>query len=357
MLAPEASALPLGDSPTIETEINRDCRERKVLPARRSSAERRWDSPTACREYRFWTLLASAKTPQPRRVYPFLMALGSVLGIDLGGTKIAIGVVDVISKKIRKIETFETNAARGYDAVMDDVVAAALRIAEKDTIAIGLGVPGLVERDTRRVRSMPNIPRSENTDPRALLEKALKLFVTIDNDARCFAYSEALVGAGKGKKVVIGLTLGTGVGGGVVIEKRLYEGAHGFAAEFGHMLLVPEHPPYDTADKRGDVEQFLSGTAMGRRSEEKDPEKFVAALDGKLIREIAWFVTNLTAAFDPDMIVFGGAAGRALGSHLKEIEAELGTWMIAGMSRPQLAIAELEHAGVLGAALRTMNRE
>ena len=255
------------------------------------------------------------------------MSLSSptVIGVDLGGTKTAVALVDGVTHEVIQIEVFQTKAARGYSAVIGDIIAAVLRLKTPSTVAVGLGVPGVVDCTTHRVVTMPNIPGAENADPRSDIGTATGLPVTVDNDARCFTFAEAMIGAGKNERIVVGITLGTGVGGGLVIDGKIFEGAHGFAAEAGHMLLVPGAPPYDATDKRGDAEQFLSGTAMGKRcAAAKKPEEYLEGevcgfMQPQVFREVAWLVTNITHLVDPSVVIFGGSAGRALSPHLPAI--------------------------------------
>jgi len=281
----------------------------------------------------------------------------SILGIDLGGTKTALGLYDLASMERRAMQVFPTRAERGFDAVRQDLRQAIDALIAEDTVAVGMGVPGLIRAETSRIVTMPNIPGAEGADLRADIATHTGLPVTIDNDARCFAYAEALLGAGKGHRIVVGVTLGTGVGGGIVIEGKLFHGAHGFAGEIGHMLLMPGKPPYATQDARGDVEQFLSGTALTERTKGTGHPREV--LEGEagtnlrpaIFQELAWLITSLTHALDPSIIVFGGSVGRALKQHLPAIERELGTWLLKGCTPPLLACGELEDAALRGAAL------
>lgn len=285
-----------------------------------------------------------------------MMTNGSVLGIDLGGTKIALALYDHDFQTI-DARVIPTGADRGFDFVMKTVTQEASSMIRPDTRAIGLGVPGFIHPATGEVRSMPNIPGAEGTKPATILSEALKLPVTIENDARCFAYAEAMLGAGKGHKVVLGVTLGTGVGGGIVIDGVLYHGANGIAGEIGHSLLKPGEPPYPTDDRRGDAEQFLSGTAMGKRCEAASrPEDYLEGtvcsfMQPQVFREIAWLVTNAVHFVDPSLVVFGGSAGRALSPHLDTVRKELSHWMLPSIPVPNLAIGVLQDPSRRGAAL------
>jgi glucokinase len=149
------------------------------------------------------------------------------------------------------------------------------------------------------------------------------------------------------------------VGGGLVVDKKVYEGANGFAGEVGHMLLQPGNPPFPTDDKRGEVEQFLSGTAFAERCKAAlSPEDYLngeacAFLHPNIYKEVAWLCTNITHAYDPSIIIFGGSMGKALKPHVKKIEEELPHWLLPSVPAPVLAFAEKEHPGTFGALSHT----
>jgi predicted NBD/HSP70 family sugar kinase len=283
----------------------------------------------------------------------------SVIGVDLGGTKcdVARYTIDTWEEEAR--ERIATEAGRGFHDVLGDVIRLVQQLQTDSTEAVGVGIPGLVRHPDGMLLRAPNIPHSENVAVTQTLHHALLLPVFSANDARCFTLAEAMLGAGKGKDVVIGITMGTGVGGGIVVGGKLLLGEHGFAGEIGHMLLRPGEPPYPTKDSRGDVEQFLSGTAMGHRCEAaKRPEDYLEGqvcsfLQPAIFREAAWLITNLTHLLDPSIIVLGGSAGRALGTHLKDVHVELKRWMLPGTPLPEIAVARRKDAGTVGAALLT----
>jgi len=284
----------------------------------------------------------------------------SLLGLDLGGTKIAATRFDDSTWEEQASERVDTPRCDVFDPVLEKMLALIDALRTEDTIAIGIGVPGLIRRPEGVIVKLPNIKGAKDVPLKDQVEKATKLNTVVGNDANCFALAEALHGAGKGHDIVVGITMGTGVGAGIVLSGSLFFGSHGFAAEVGHMLLKPGEPPFETEDKRGDVEQFLSGTAMGKRCETaKRPEDYLrgevcAFLQTEVLREVAWMSVNLAHLIDPSVIVFGGSAGRALKPYLKEIETEMKQWILPGTPLPELKIAELKNAGMLGAALLTL---
>lgn len=284
-----------------------------------------------------------------------------VLGIDLGGTKCDIGLFDGQSYKLVQTKRIPTRADDGFDAVLDDIAAAVHELRDDSVTAAGIGIPGLIRQPEGLLLNAPNIRNAKDIPVKKLLAEKLEMDVHVGNDANCFVLAEACMGSAKNYNAVIGITFGTGVGGGIVIDQKIYEGAHGYAAEIGHMLMMPGKPPYETDDKRGEVEQFLSGTAMGKRcTEAQSPEDYLEGavcsfMQPDVYREVAWLCTNLIYLLDPDVIVFGGSAGHALHKHIDHITEELHKWLLPNTPLPVIVAAEAKNAGMVGAALLTKN--
>ncbi|MEK7137815.1 MAG: ROK family protein [Patescibacteria group bacterium] len=287
--------------------------------------------------------------------------MSSVIGIDLGGTKIHGARFDAETFEVQAEERVPTHAEQKFEHVQRDMLGLARRLKTEDTVAVGMGVPGLVGRGGV-IATLPNIPGAEGVALASSFEKELRLPVILENDANCFALAEAAHGSGKGHDIVIGITMGTGVGGGIVIHGELFRGHHGFAGEIGHMLLRPGEPPFRAHDQRGDVEQFLSGTAMGKRcAEAKRPKEYLegeacAFLHPQLFREIAWMSVSLTHLLDPSIMIFGGSAGNPLKPHLSEIQKEMERWILPGTPLPKLAVATFRRAATRGAAILALRK-
>lgn len=277
----------------------------------------------------------------------------SVIGIDLGGTKIVAARFRCDDWREEAPERIPTNVGCGIETVLTDLSTLIRKLQMSDTHSVGIGVPGLVGNDGT-IAVLPHIPGAEGRKFGEELMQMTGLRCTIENDANCFTLAEALLGSGRGASVVIGVTIGTGVGGGIVIDGKLLRGAHGFAAEFGHMLLRPGKPDftYGKEDRRGDMEQAISGHAIAARfgkdllsRSSNDPNLRT------FLRELAWMCVSLTHTLDPSVIVFGGGVGRALGPHLSHLEKELTMWVMPRTPLPNLATAKLKNSEVLGAAL------
>jgi len=240
------------------------------------------------------------------------------IGIDLGGTKIEAIALDGEAELLRK----RIAAPRGdYQATLAAVAALVLD-AEKQIGAratVGIGIPGAMSRATGRVKNANStwlIGRPLQQD----LEKALGREVRLANDANCFALSEATDGAGRGARVVFGVILGTGVGGGIVVDRRLLEGPNAIAGEWGHNPLpLPTEAdlplPECYCGRKGCIETYLSGPGMsqdhlrrtGRHSSperivEENYEETLARYEERLARALAGVINIL----DPDVIVLGG---------------------------------------------------
>jgi glucokinase len=285
------------------------------------------------------------------------MPASSLLGVDLGGTKTTIVRFDAATWQVQARQTIPTRAAEGWEVVLDDLCALVATHRDVSTRGVGVGVPGLLRQPEGHLLVAPNIPGARDVPLRTLLRERLGLPVAVENDARSFALAEALHGAARGHRVVVGITLGTGVGGGIVIDGKVFHGVDGSAGEIGHMLLVPGVVPYPSDLQRGEVEQYLSGTALRKRcaAAESPADIFngerCSFLHPQVFRETAWLVTSLVSLLNPGVIVFGGSAGRALMGHLSEVVAEVQQWLLPGTPMPLLVPAELEEPGALGAAL------
>ena len=232
------------------------------------------------------------------------------LGVDIGGTKIALVVLDAGGKELcrHRIPTPHGDYARARQALADVILETEKRVGQR--CSVGVGMPGRVARDTGVVANAYNTPY--NGHPlKPDLEALLKREVRFANDARCFALSEAVDGAARDARVVFGAILGTGVGGGIVVERRVLEGRHQIAGEWGHTPLpwmsAAEHPgPECNCGRRGCIEQFCSGPAKNRDRDALGEERAMALFTDRLARAFSLVINFL----DPDVIVVGGGMSK-----------------------------------------------
>jgi fructokinase len=226
--------------------------------------------------------------------------MGIRAGVDLGGTKIELVALDEAGAEIhrRRVPTPQGDYGGTVAAVVALVAEAERHLGAK--ASVGIGIPGALSRVTGLVKNA-NSTCLIGRDLKGDLEKALSREVRLANDANCFALSEAVDGAGKGARVVFGVILGTGVGGGIVVEGNVLVGPNAIAGEWGHNPLplprAEDLPlPGCYCGRRGCIEAYLSGPAFERDSRriERYQERLARALAG---------VINV---LDPDVIVLGG---------------------------------------------------
>jgi glucokinase len=193
------------------------------------------------------------------------------IGIDLGGTTLKGALVTSEGEIIHEIRIDTEH--KSPEALFSQVVESALALRNDDraggrVAAIGMGIPGLVNRKTNRVEVMPNLPALTDIDIPAELSRETGLPVVLDNDANAAAYAELQVGAARGRRNVFFVTLGTGIGAGLIIDGHVYRGAAGFAGEFGHMTIDPEGIECGCGNI-GCLETIASGPNIVRRTRER----------------------------------------------------------------------------------------
>ena len=317
------------------------------------------------------------------------------LGIDVGGTKMLGLALDGEGKVLHQARRSSSHG--GLAAPGDPVAAAALveamaEVAEEllgdaadagaTVSALGVGVPGLVD-DSGRLRLAPNLPAGDDLAVAERLEARLGIRVVADNDATCAAVAEWVLGAAAGASDALVVTLGTGIGGGVVCDGRVMRGAQGFAGEIGHMIVDPSGP-LCTCGKRGCWERFASGSGLARLAREAahggrlasvvhlagdDPDAVrgehvtAAAATGDadaqaVLDELGWWIavglSNLALVLDPEVIVVGGGLVEALSLMLDGVRHAFHSMLEGADRRPEIRIVPAalgEEAGAVGAAL------
>jgi glucokinase len=186
------------------------------------------------------------------------------IGLDLGGTNLRAAAIDREGRMLDKINGV-TNFIEGREAVLSDIVGAISKLREKHGAAglagIGLGIPGFIRMKEGVISGSNNLPYLENLPIRDEIGRRLDTFVILENDANAAAMGEKWMGAGRGVDDLVLLTLGTGVGGGIISGGRVLRGAVGMAGEFGHMTVVPNGNPCGCGNQ-GCLEKHASATAV-----------------------------------------------------------------------------------------------
>ncbi|PJE98557.1 glucokinase [Streptomyces carminius] len=307
--------------------------------------------------------------------------MGLTIGVDIGGTKIAAGVVDEEGTilEISKVPTPST-----AEGVIDAIAEAVRTVSTGHEIeAVGIGAAGYVDDKRATVLFAPNINwRSEALKDK--VEQRVHLPVVVENDANAAAWGEYRFGAGQGHDDVVCITLGTGLGGGIIIGGKLHRGRFGVAAEFGHVRVVPDGLLCGCGSQ-GCWEQYASGRALVRYARQRaaatpDSAEILlglgdgtpAGIEGRHIsqaarqgcpvavdsfRELArWAgagLADLASLFDPSAFIVGGGVSDEGDLVLEPIRKSFRRWLVGGQWRPhaQVLAAQLGgRAGLVGAA-------
>jgi len=309
------------------------------------------------------------------------------IGVDLGATNVRCAVVDRNGSILAELRG---HTGEGGVNVVPTTAALVQQLCERhpEAAAVGVGAAGLVDREGG-VRYAPNIPAFRHTPLRIELEKAIGLPVVVDNDANAAAWGEIVHGAARGALYALMITLGSGIGGGIVARGRVIRGAHGFAAEVGHFQIDPDGPMC-ACGERGHWEAFASGHALGRMGRQwardgrapgvlaragGDPEAVTGEhvgdsaqageVDGRaLLDEYAAYVAvglaGLANVLDPERIVISGGLVELGDTLLTPVRDAFARYIEGAEYRPMIPIvpAELgEQAGVIGAAARARDLE
>jgi len=312
------------------------------------------------------------------------------IGIDLGGTNTKIGLVNDKGKIVRK-EHFSTKGFKGPDPLIEKMVIVCLKLLHDEEVrsadfcGIGIGVPGIVDSAHGIIYNLTNIFGWKNVHLKAKLQRLIPTKVYVDNDVNLMALGELHYGAAQGAKNIVCVTLGTGVGGGVIVDGKLYRGSTLSAGEIGHMT-VDQNGPACNCGNRGCLEAYVGNQRIvesavkGIRSGQKSliaklvdndlskvtPEIISKAADrgDKFAKEI-WrqvgeclgvVFAGLVNFFNPDMFVVGGgvaAAGPVMFDALKKTVRER-SFKIAS-DKAKIVLAKLGNdAGIIGAATIAM---
>lgn len=308
------------------------------------------------------------------------------IGVDLGGTNVAIGIVTEEGKIVAK-KSFKTAAERPFEEIVKDMADCIKYLLEENSISledvksIGIGSPGNINSDSGTLVYANNFAHGKNVPLREMMQRYINKPVYVGNDANVAALGEVLAGAGKGYSNVVMITLGTGVGGGIVIDKKIYEGEYSAGAELGH-ICIQHGGEKCSCGRNGCWEAYASATALIRQTSaamkaHPDSEmNQIAALDkvsgrtafeaakkgdkaaqevvDTYIEYIAEGLTDICNIFRPEILIIGGGISNEGDSLLKPLQAFIDRYIYGGERNPKqrLAVASLGNdAGIIGAAL------
>ena len=248
--------------------------------------------------------------------------MGNKLGIDRGGTKIE-GVIINDAFQVVERKRVPTNREEGYDAILGRIVKLANELIEVGKVdgPIGICTPGAIDFQTGTLKNSNTVCLIDKP-LKSDLESALSLPILMENDANCFALAEAILGAAKDYRLVFGVVLGTGCGGGVVINKNIHRGPNHISGEWGHHVLFPNGKDCYCGNK-GCTESYISGTALEKEwkaltgefkrvTDIIDEKAYLAHPEWKenFINYFGAALANVIDILDPDAVVLGGGLSK-----------------------------------------------
>lgn len=270
------------------------------------------------------------------------------LGIDLGGTNIRLGLVD--EGNIEKIISKKISSKESKDVVLTEVITSIDEIFNSSVEGIGIGVPSMVNISEGIVYEVHNIPSWKEVHLKKILEAKYNVPVQINNDVNCFALGEKYYGKGKNYQNMVGLALGTGLGGGIIIDGKLYSGNNGGAGEFGLMKYKDYNYEYYCSGQFFREVYKMKGEDVLAKAEQNFSEAI--SIFEEFGEHIGNLIKSIMYALNPEIIILGGSVSSAFdffkdsmldGINKYEFKTQLDDVIIEK--------SELEHAAVLGASL------
>ncbi len=271
----------------------------------------------------------------------------AIIGIDLGGTNIRSAIV--ANGKLSAMSSQKIHADGSEDEVLQQLFSAIDALIYSSVSAIGIGVPGLVDFKQGMLYDVINIPSWKELPLQKWMEDRYQIPVVINNDANCFALGEFYFGKGKGTHSMIGLTVGTGLGTGIVINNQLYSGANGGAGEFGMADYLDKCYEYYASGQFFQNVYGMNGEAVFQLAEQGNEEAI------KMYEEMGTHLGNaikmMMYTVDPELIVLGGSVRHAYRYFRKTMWQQIETMAYKKPKENlQIQISELENSGILGAA-------
>jgi len=271
----------------------------------------------------------------------------NILGIDLGATNVRGGLVN--ENSISKIVSSRIHSNGSVDQVLQDVTGTIDKLMDDSVAAIGIGVPSVVDIEQGIVYDVQYIPSWKEVPLKKILEEKYAVPVFVNNDANCFALGEYYFGKGRGSNSMIGLTLGTGIGAGIIINHRLYAGPNCGAGEFGMVDYLDHCYEYYGSGQFFQNVYQADGEIVFQKAKAGDSQalQWYAEMGTHLGNTIK----TVMYTYDPSLIIFGGSVRFAYPYFKEAMWERIRTFAFTkSIGRLRIELSELENSGILGAA-------
>jgi glucokinase len=270
-----------------------------------------------------------------------------IIGIDLGGTHVRAGVVS--EGRLENIESVRIPSDGSVDEVLRVIFQLVDPLIHANIKAIGIGVPSVVDVEKGIVYDVQNIPSWKVVELKKLMEERYRLSVLINNDANCFALGEKYFGKGREAHSLIGLTIGTGLGAGIIINDKLYPGLNTGAGEFGCVDYLDKYYEYYASGQFFENCYHTNGEVVFQKAQSGDP------LSIMILEELGTHIGNaikmILYTYCPELIILGGSISKSYSFFEKTMWERIHTYIYSNtLEHFHLEISELQNAGVLGAA-------
>lgn len=270
-----------------------------------------------------------------------------VIGVDMGATKINVGLVSNNEVQIKNLFAFDSQQSQ--TDIISDLMDGISELMTDSVVGIGIGVPSLVDVETGTVYDVQNIPSWKEVPLKKLLEERYNIPVCVNNDANCFAIGEKYFGAGKDIHNFVGLTLGTGLGGGIVIHDQLYSGRNCGAGEFGSVPYKDYIFESYCSGKFFKNDEDLNGKIISERARKNDPEAI--SIFNEYGTHLGELILTVLYSLDPDAILLGGSVCHDFKFFEKSMWEKISEFPYKrSIERLQILPSALVDSAVLGAA-------
>jgi glucokinase len=277
-----------------------------------------------------------------------------IIGMDLGGTNVRCGLVT--ENNLSAVLSEKIDSTGSVEEVLKQLFSVIDKLINTSTKAIGIGVPGLVDTDNGIVYDVVNIPSWKKVHLREAMEDRYHLPVFINNDANCFVLGEFYFGKGKGSDSMIGLTIGTGLGSGIIINKKLYAGRNGGAGEFGMIDYLDKYVEYYASGQFFKNVYQTDGETVFKKAEQGNAEAI--AMYEEMGTHLGSAIRTILYALDVELIILGGSVRHAYPYFSKSLWQSLESFAFQNaVKNLRIEVSELSNSGILGAAALYLDQQ